>query len=294
VPQVLMLAGIVLLVVLLVRPAFIYPVHAWAMWRQRRRLRRWDRAMTAGRWEERQQADEARRARWAAKHPERSVPPLPVMQPEQMQARLTEPALDWKDNAVISWAGMRGVVTLATALAAADLATLDAEASHAIVVTAFVVTVGTLLLQGLTLPALITGLGVASDLDREQDAAALAAVRERTKAAGREFIAHKRTSWEQKYGAADLAVFDRFASRMARVEKDTDQAQQVEDAANRPSYEDLVALSKGWLHVRREILLQERDAGTLDEELMRELIAAMDAEELALDTRGATKPQSRA
>src|SRR5690606_13278526 len=101
--------------------------------------------------------------------------------------------------------------------------------------------------------------------------------------------------WEKKYSAADLAVFDAFAQRMTRIEKDTDHAQEeAEDAANRPSYDDLVALSKGWLHARRELLLEERDAGNIDEELMRELITAMDAEELALDTRGATRPQSRA
>ena len=80
---------------------------------------------------------------------------------------------------------------------------------------------------------------------------------------------------------------------MSRVEKDADAAQEVEDAVRRPSYDDLVSLSRGWLKVRREILLQERDAGEIDEELMRELIAAMDAEELALDTRGATRPPPR-
>ena len=46
--------------------------------------------------------------------------------------------------------------------------------------------------------------------------------------------------------------------------------------------------------MRRDILLAERDAGNLDEEVMRELMAAMDAEELALDTRAATRLQGRA
>ncbi|WP_243229607.1 sodium:proton antiporter [Microbacterium sp. CIAB417] len=294
--EILMLSGVVLLVVLVVRPAYIYPAHAWAMWMQRIRLRRWERAVASGEWERRERMEQKRRERFAAKHPERAAAGRQRRRPttEEMRARFTEPALDRKDNAVISWAGMRGVVTLATALAAADLAELDAEASHAIVVVAFVVTVGTLLLQGLTLPVLIRRLGVASDADRVEDAEALAAVRARTKQAGTEFIAHKRAVWEQKYGASDLAIFDAFAQRMTKIEKDTDQAQETEEAVSRPSYEDLVALSKGWLHVRREILLEERDAGTLDEELMRELITAMDAEELALDTRGATRPQSRA
>ena len=208
-----------------------------------------------------------------------------------VRERMAGLQLTWKDNAVISWAGMRGVVTLATALAAADLATLGTEASHAIVVVAFIVTVGTLLLQGLTLPMLITRLGIASDSEHEEDAAALAAVQAKTREAGKEFLAARRVEWESTHGRVDLGLFDAFAKRMTRVEKDADEAQQVEDAVTRPSFDELIALSRGWLKVRREIVLAERDAGNLDEEVMRELLAAMDAEELALDTRSVTRQQ---
>ena len=116
----------------------------------------------------------------------------------------------------------------------------------------------------------------------------------RSRQAGKEFIAEQRKVWEEKYGEIDLKTFDAFATRMTRVETDTDHAQEAEDAAMRPSAEDLVSLSRGWLHVRREVLLQERDAGNLNEEVMRELITAMDAEELALDTRGALRLPGRA
>ena len=119
-------------------------------------------------------------------------------------------------------------------------------------------------------------------------------MKEKSRRAGKAFLAEKRVEWEEKYGEVDLSIFDAFAKRMTRVEKDTDEAQEVEDSVAKPSYDDLVALSKGWLQVRREILLEERDRGNLDEEVMRELIAAMDAEELAMDTRGATRPGERA
>jgi CPA1 family monovalent cation:H+ antiporter len=281
--HVLLLAGAVLLVVLIVRPAYIYPAHAWASFQDRKRLARWDRGVASGEFEKRR----SRSRRWSGQSADE-------LRTHIVRERMAGLQLNWRDNAVISWAGMRGVVTLATALAAADLADLDSDASHAIVVVAFIVTVATLLLQGLTLPLLIKRLGVASDDEHEEDARALAAMRTRSKEAGKQYLAEKRVEWESKYGAADLAVFDAFTKRMTRVEKDADQALEVEDAVARPSYEDLVALSKGWLHVRREILLEERDAGNLDEEVMRELITAMDAEELAMDTRGATRPQSRA
>lgn len=283
VEHILWLSAAVLLVVLVVRPLFIYPAHAWASFQDRRRLAKWDRSVASGAFEKRRQKSR----RWGSYSAEE-------VRTHMVRERMAGLQLTWKDNAVISWAGMRGVVTLATALAAADIAELPTGPSHAIVIVAFIVTVSTLLLQGLTLPLLIRRLGVASDVDHEADMRALAAVRARSKQAGKAFLEEKRVEWEQKYGETDMRLFDAFAKRMTRVETDTDQAQETEEAIARPSAEDLVALSRGWLQVRREVLLEERDAGNLDEEVMRELITAMDAEELALDTRGATKPQSRA
>ncbi|MDQ0642816.1 cation:proton antiporter [Microbacterium murale] len=283
VEHILLLSGAVLLVVLVVRPLFIYPAHAWASFQDRRRLARWDRTVTSGAFDERRRKSK----RWGSYSAEE-------LRTRIVRERMAGLQLTWKDNAVISWAGMRGVVTLATALAAADIAELPTGPSHAIVIVAFIVTVGTLLLQGLTLPLLIRRLGVASDVDHEADVQALAAVRARSKQAGKAFLAEQRALWEQKYGEIDLRAFDAFANRMTKVETDTDHAQETEESVARPSAEDLVALSRGWLQVRREVLLEERDAGNIDEEVMRELITAMDAEELALDTRGAMRLPGRA
>ncbi|MGY1550659.1 cation:proton antiporter [Microbacterium sp. A588] len=268
--HILLLSGAVLLMVIVVRPLYIYPAHAIARWQQRARLRRWELVVAKGRFSRKQSVRPGRQ-------------PITT---EQMKRRLTEPELSWKDNAIISWAGMRGVVTLATALAAADLAALDDESSHAIVIVAFVVTVATLMLQGLTLPVLIRMLGVASDTDREADARAIAAVRQRSREAGVVFLEAKRAEWAQNYGPAEMKAFDGLTERMVRVESDAEDVQELEESVPRPSYDDLAVLMKGWLQVRREVLLEERDADNLDEEVMRELMAAIDAEELALDTRG--------
>lgn len=280
--RILLMSLAVLVVVLLVRPLYIYPTSAWANFQDRRRLARMDRGIASGEFDERRR----RSRRWRQYSADE-------LRTQIVRERMAGLQLTWKDNAVISWAGMRGVVTLAIAVAAADLATLDTEASHAIVVVAFIVTVGTLLLQGLTLPLLIRRLGIRGDAEHAEDEAALEAVKAKSREAGKEYLAQKRVEWEQKHGAVDLSVFDAFTKRMTRVEKDTDEAQRVEDTSSRPSFDDLVALSKGWLQVRREILVAERDAGNLDEEVMRELLTAMDAEELAMDTRGATRQQGR-
>nr|WP_314840755.1 cation:proton antiporter [uncultured Microbacterium sp.] len=281
--HVLLLSGAVLLVVLAVRPLYVYPANAWANFQDRKRLARWDRSVESGAFDERRRDSK----RWKKYTPEE-------LRSKIVRDRMAGLQLTAKDNAIISWAGMRGVVTLATALAAADLAGLDTESSHAIVVVAFIVTVGTLLLQGLTLPLLIRRLGIASDVDEAEDERALADIKAKSREAGKAYLAERRVEWEAKYGSVDLGVFDAFTQRMTRVERDTDEAQQVEDSVARPSYDDLASLSRGWLQVRREILLAERDEGNIDEEVMRELMTAMDAEELALDTRSATRQQGRA
>lgn len=67
------------------------------------------------------------------------------------------PVPQWQNSAVLSWAGMRGVVTLAAAL------TLPAQTPHreVLLLFALVVTGGTLLLQGSTLPWLVRRLRLA-------------------------------------------------------------------------------------------------------------------------------------
>jgi CPA1 family monovalent cation:H+ antiporter len=79
------------------------------------------------------------------------------------RVRDREPAPPWRYPAVISWAGMRGPVSLAAA-AALPLTTESGGAPFPgraeIVFLAFFFTVGTLLLQGATLPVVIRRLGV--------------------------------------------------------------------------------------------------------------------------------------
>ena len=283
---VLWLSGAVFAAVLLVRPLFVYPASAWGAFWSRLRLRQFENALASGQFHRRVDAVAAKKRRQGRTGRSPSE--------DELRERFRESQLSWRDNAVISWAGMRGVVTLATALAAADLAGLDDAASHAIVVVAFLVTVGTLLLQGLTLPLLIKALGVADVTDEDdEDRRQLAQVRARTQEAGAVFLSEQRDAWQQRYGEGSLGWFDRFAQRFTRVARETDEGQRDDDTMPRPSRDELVGLSKGWLQVRRDVLIAERDAGTLNEEVMRELITAMDAEELALDTRLATGPGER-
>ncbi|MEV6397634.1 Na+/H+ antiporter [Streptomyces sp. NPDC051907] len=77
----------------------------------------------------------------------------------------------WRETVVMWWAGMRGVASVALALAI-PLKTDDGSpfpGREEIVFIAFAVILATLVLQGLTLPWLVRRLGVRADTDAERD-----------------------------------------------------------------------------------------------------------------------------
>jgi CPA1 family monovalent cation:H+ antiporter len=75
----------------------------------------------------------------------------------------------WREMTVASWAGMRGVVTLAAALAL-PLAAPGFPERERLIVVAFVVIIVTLLVQGLTMPFVVRRLGVITSEDERGDA----------------------------------------------------------------------------------------------------------------------------
>jgi CPA1 family monovalent cation:H+ antiporter len=93
--------------------------------------------------------------------------------------RRSEPRPPWQHVVLISWAGMRGVVTLAAGFALGQVR--DGEV---LVIAAFSVVAATLLLQGSTLPALVRRLRV-SGPDPAQDALQQALVLQKAVDAGR-------------------------------------------------------------------------------------------------------------
>ncbi|MBD0419888.1 Na+/H+ antiporter [Streptomyces sp. TRM S81-3] len=77
----------------------------------------------------------------------------------------------WRETVVMWWAGMRGVASVALALAI-PLRTDDGSPfpnREEIIFVAFGVIMGTLLVQGLTLPWLVNRLGVRADTEREKE-----------------------------------------------------------------------------------------------------------------------------
>jgi CPA1 family monovalent cation:H+ antiporter len=158
----------------------------------------------------------------------------------------------WKESAVVSWAGMRGVVTVATALALPR--TLDSGAPfahrHEIVVVALVCVLVTLVVQGLSLAPLVANLGVGGHADDPRE---LSGLRRRAAAAGLREI-HAVASEEVPEQVRDAAVlqYDGFiaaqtALEQARTDVHDEAAAQLQDLLERAAAaeRDLV------LHARR-------------------------------------------
>ncbi|MDQ2836173.1 MAG: Na+/H+ antiporter [Actinomycetota bacterium] len=86
--------------------------------------------------------------------------------------RATDVPIGWRETVVVWWAGMRGVATVALALAIPT--TVDGgapfPARERILFIAFAVVLVTLVLQGMTLPTLVKRLGVRAGSDDTDDA----------------------------------------------------------------------------------------------------------------------------
>ena len=216
-----------------------------------------------------------------------------------------QPRLSWRQLSVISWTGMRGVVTLAAVVSipAVTDSGVPVPARDTMFLIAFVVTVGTLLLQGLTLPAVIRWLGVQDTSQRDRD---LAAQLRLFATSTEETLAHvesRRGAWTAQYGPelTERAV----QAATARLVRQNDALQRgaVEDASDRTvtgAEHDrrrevpraVSQIRRELLDKRREVVLRERDAGTLDEEVMRHVLLGIDAEELAMDTNAMSSTRS--
>lgn len=225
--------------------------------------------------------------------------------PDGERPRRIPVVVPWKYNVVAGWTGMRGVVTIA---AASSLPlTLDDGSPFPgrvqIQVVAFVVAVGTLLVQGSTLPALVRLLNISNPQEQVRDDLE----RERAEQIGREaarsvltdFIAHPPAD-------LDLGVVRRMMGRFgppAGPGPGQSESSPTSTGAGplpgpadpgqpagwpRPSKAFLAAFGtvrSRMLQAQRDALVAERDSGRLDDEIMREALETLDLEQAAAESR---------
>jgi CPA1 family monovalent cation:H+ antiporter len=182
-----------------------------------------------------------------------------------------------REGAVLVWAGMRGVVTLAAAQS------LPSDTPHRalLVLVAFVVAAGTLLVQGGTLGWLVRRLGLARD-GAEDRADLDRLVGEMAQAAG------------DLLGSADLRrpdgtpyspdVLDKARRLTARqgAEVDEDADAEADRTSVAAQYREL---RLAVLEAQRAALLRVRDLGTASSGALTEALKVLDADQISLELR---------
>jgi CPA1 family monovalent cation:H+ antiporter len=185
---------------------------------------------------------------------------------------------------IVAWAGMRGVVSLAAAFAVPAM-TLSGAAFPGraqLVFLTFVVVIGTLLLHGLTLPWIIKVLDVQGD-DAHQDALDEAAAQTKAAQAAAdrldEILARQRPESDVHQRAAKILRHwndRRSNSAWEQLGRSADEIGEGPASAFR-------RLRLEMLKAERASFIAERDAGRINDEVLRSALRGLDLEEATLD-----------
>jgi len=183
-----------------------------------------------------------------------------------------------KASILLSWSGMRGAVSLAAALAlplTTDAG--DAFPNRALIIfLTFGVILGTLVLQGLTLPAVVKALGLEDEglAEKEESKARLyaaeAALARLEELADEDWV--REDTLERMRGLFGFRR-ERFRSRF---DPDSDGA--VEDRSI-----DFQRLMRELLDAEREAVFELRRSRRIDDAVMRRVVRDLDLEEARLD-----------
>jgi len=194
--------------------------------------------------------------------------------------RERDPYPAWQHVAVVAWTGMRGVVSLAAALAL-PLTLRDGApfpGRDLILFLTFCVILATLVLQGLSLPFLIRWLGIKDDRagEKEERAARLEA--------NRSALARLKEIAERDPAKAD-------ALQRLRIEYE-DRIRQLEsyepETADAPSHlfsSEYEALSYEALKTERRTILRLRNESVINDEVLRHIQRDIDLAEVRLRER---------
>jgi Na+/H+ antiporter len=176
---------------------------------------------------------------------------------------------------VVGWTGMRGVLALAAAISVPEVLWngKEFEARNLIVFLAFCVILVTLVLQGLTLPALIRGLGLAGTMGMEPEE------REARRIVLRAAIKYLEEG--RKRGGAEVEhLYDdlvhRYRHKLALVGGG---AEESVGEVDREAYSRLRSIGEGTLEAERRTLIGLRDKGRISDDVLRTMERELDLAE---------------
>ncbi|MGH8861584.1 MAG: Na+/H+ antiporter [Jatrophihabitantaceae bacterium] len=185
---------------------------------------------------------------------------------------LNQPYWTTGETTLVAWAGMRGVVTLA----AVFLLPVETPRRSLLALAAFVVVAGTLLVQGLTLPWLVRRLGLPGP-DAAEDALQAAGLVNAAGRAGLAVLDELRTDDDPPEVLEELR--ERATRRSNQIWEQLGRSQdEIEPPA--AAYR---RLRLQMLSAERGSILEARDSGRYDDEVLRSALSAIDVEESLLD-----------
>ncbi|MEJ7633928.1 Na+/H+ antiporter [Aeromicrobium sp.] len=169
---------------------------------------------------------------------------------------------------MVAWTGMRGVLTLA----AVFLLPEDTPQREVLVLMAFVVTVGTLLIQGLSIPYLVGRLKVDGP-DQHEDHLQEATVFQSVTEAGMSYLDE----------GVDGDVSDPVVQRLRQRATDRTNAVWERLGGTGTPSAQYSRIRAAMLERERTELLRLRDLGTIDQSVLARVMNALDVEESILD-----------
>ncbi len=176
-------------------------------------------------------------------------------------------SLPWSHTVVLGWAGLRGVVTLATAL----LIPSRIENRDVLVFGAMIVVAGTLLIQGLTLPVLVRRLGLRGPDPRSDALQAATVLQTASNAALAEL--------DKISADDDPDVVHRVRDRIAARPEALWERLGSDDETPAEEYRRLRLLT---INAERAEVLRIRSTGTVDHDVIEEVLGSLDIEESML------------
>jgi len=204
--------------------------------------------------------------------------PLAALIPRWLSAKLRarDPMPPWSGLFLISWTGMRGIVTLAAALAlpVTTSAGVPFPFRAEIILISFTVILATLVLQGLSLPPIIRLMHLKEDGGLEQEEA-MAREHAATVALTRldQVVTENWVSLEQVE-----RVRLRYLQRLERLTK----ASLAEETTLSSTTESVQRLQYETLTAERMALIDLRDNGTISDEVLHRLEQELDVAALHL------------
>jgi CPA1 family monovalent cation:H+ antiporter len=182
-----------------------------------------------------------------------------------------------RESIVLSWAGMRGVVSLAAALALpiSALPGSALPARDAIIIITFTVILVTLVGQGLTLPLVIRAVGLGSDADEGHEESH----------ARQELIdeALRRIDDLEKKWPDHRPLIDQLrTSYQHRAEHE----EQLHEAPGNEAEQELVEhrqIRSDVIDAQRDALSAMRDRGAIDDDVLRSIERELDLEEIRME-----------